>query len=47
MSHTTIDIAVARQIGKYGDAVEVGAGQRWLVTSGTPGLSVHGELPGA
>ena len=39
------DIGVASQIGKYGDAVEVPANAKWLVTSGTPGLSVGGTLP--
>ncbi|HEY6239617.1 MAG TPA: RidA family protein [Burkholderiales bacterium] len=29
----------------YGDAVEVPAGAKWLVTSGTPGLSTEGALP--
>ena len=39
------DIKIARQIGSYGDAVEVPAGARWLFTSGTPGLTVEGQLP--
>jgi enamine deaminase RidA (YjgF/YER057c/UK114 family) len=39
------DIGVARQIGKYGDAIEVSPGTRWLFTSGTPGLAVDGKLP--
>jgi enamine deaminase RidA (YjgF/YER057c/UK114 family) len=39
------DIGVARQIGKYGDAIEVPPGTRWLFTSGTPGLSADGRLP--
>ena len=41
MSHTIHDIGVASQIGKYSDAIEVGANLRWLVTSGTPGLSTE------
>ena len=45
MSNTMHDIGVARQIGSYGDGVEVAAGSRWLVTSGTPGLSAGGQLP--
>jgi 2-iminobutanoate/2-iminopropanoate deaminase len=39
------NIGIARQIGSYSDAMEVGPGQRWLYTSGTPGLSLKGELP--
>lgn len=39
------DIGVARQIGTYGDAVEVPAGARWLFTAGTPGLARDGALP--
>src|SRR5262245_9319329 len=39
------DINIATQIGSYGDAVEVPAGARWLLTSGTPGMTVEGRLP--
>lgn len=39
------DVGVARQIGKYSDAVEVPANARWLFTSGTPGLALDGTLP--
>ena len=39
------DIGIASQIGKYGDAVEVSANARWLMTSGTPGLAIDGTLP--
>jgi 2-iminobutanoate/2-iminopropanoate deaminase len=45
MEHTRHDIRVARQIGTYSDAVEVAANVRWLMTSGTPGLSADGNLP--
>ncbi|MFZ6647727.1 RidA family protein [Undibacterium sp. TJN25] len=45
MNHTIHDIAVASQIGKYSDAIEVRPHQRWLFTAGTPGLSAAGELP--
>jgi len=38
------DTGVARQIGKYSDAVEVPAGARLLFLSGTPGLGPNGEL---
>ena len=38
-SHTLLDIGVAAQIGRYSDAVQVSANQRWLFTSGTPGPS--------
>jgi 2-iminobutanoate/2-iminopropanoate deaminase len=44
MTHTTHDIGVANQIGSYSDAIEVGPNLRWLVTSGTPGLAMNGEL---
>jgi 2-iminobutanoate/2-iminopropanoate deaminase len=44
-SHIKHDIGIASQIGSYSDAVEVGAGYRWLYTSGTPGLSAQRELP--
>ena len=46
MPHTNHDIGIARQIGTYSDAVEVKPNLRWLMTSGTPGLSEAGKLPG-
>ncbi len=39
------DIGIASQIGKYGDAVEIPPDARWLITSGTPGLTLDGALP--
>jgi 2-iminobutanoate/2-iminopropanoate deaminase len=39
------NIGVASQIGSYSDGVEAPAGQRWLYTSGTPGLALDGTLP--
>jgi enamine deaminase RidA (YjgF/YER057c/UK114 family) len=45
MTHTIHDIGVASQIAAYSDAIEVEPGLRWLVTSGTPGLSQEGNLP--
>ena len=39
MSHTIHDIAVAKQIGSYSDAIEVAPNLRWLMTSGTPGFT--------
>ena len=45
MPHTNHDIGVARQIGNYSDAVEAKPNLRWLMTSGTPGLSEAGKLP--
>lgn len=45
MSHTVHDIGVASQIGSYSDAIEIKPNLRWLMTSGTPGLSPGGELP--
>ena len=46
MPHANHDIGIARQIGAYSDAVEVKPNLRWLMTSGTPGLSEAGNLPG-
>ncbi len=45
MPHANHDIGIARQIGAYSDAVEVKPNLRWLMTSGTPGLSEAGDLP--
>ena len=45
MTHTIHDIGVAKQIGAYSDAVEARSNLRWLLTSGTPGLSEAGQLP--
>ena len=45
MSHTSHDIGVASQIAAYSDAVETTPNLRWLLTSGTPGLSTTGDLP--
>jgi enamine deaminase RidA (YjgF/YER057c/UK114 family) len=45
MSHTVQDIGIASQIGAYSDAIEVEPDVRWLLTSGTPGLTRAGELP--
>ncbi len=45
MAHTIYDIGVASQIGAYSDLIEAGPNLRWLITSGTPGLSMKGELP--
>ena len=45
MKHTIHDIGVARKIGAYSDAIEVGPNLRWLLTSGTPGLATDGDLP--
>jgi len=45
MPHAIHDIGVASQIGAYSDAVEARPDLRWLLTSGTPGLSTTGDLP--
>jgi 2-iminobutanoate/2-iminopropanoate deaminase len=45
MAHTTNDIGVAKQIGAYSDSVIAAPNLRWLMTSGTPGLSATGDLP--
>jgi 2-iminobutanoate/2-iminopropanoate deaminase len=44
--HTSHDLGIASQIGKYSDAVAVEPNLRWLVISGTPGLSTTGDRPG-
>jgi 2-iminobutanoate/2-iminopropanoate deaminase len=44
MNHTIHDIGVASQIAAYSDAIEVAPGLRWLLTSGTPGLSTDGNI---
>jgi 2-iminobutanoate/2-iminopropanoate deaminase len=46
MTHKIHDIGVAARIGTYSDAVEAAPNQRWLFTSGTPGMDAAGELPG-
>ena len=43
--NTIRNIGIASQIGKYSDAIEVSANARWLFTSGTPGLTLDGNLP--
>jgi 2-iminobutanoate/2-iminopropanoate deaminase len=45
MNHIVHDIGVAKNIGRYNDAIEAGPGLRWLYTSGTPGMTASGELP--
>jgi 2-iminobutanoate/2-iminopropanoate deaminase len=45
MAHKFHDVGVAARIGTYSDAVEVSANQRWLFTSGTPGMDEKGEFP--
>jgi 2-iminobutanoate/2-iminopropanoate deaminase len=44
--HAIHDIGIAKQIGLYSDALEVAPDRRWLMTSGTPGLSATGACPG-
>lgn len=46
MTHKIHDIGVAARIGTYGDCIEASPNQRWLFTSGTPGMDEAGELPG-
>lgn len=45
MNHTIHDVGVAKQIGAYSDAIEVAPNARWLMTAGTPGLALDGQLP--
>jgi len=42
--HETLDTAIAKQIGSYSDAVLLNGNYRWLITSGTPGLSPDGKI---
>jgi len=44
--HAIHDIGVARRIGTYSDAIEVAPNRRWLVTSGTPGMTADATVPG-
>jgi 2-iminobutanoate/2-iminopropanoate deaminase len=45
MAHKIHNIGIAAQISAYSDAVETGPNLRWLLTSGTPGLQMNGDLP--
>ena len=45
VAHILHDVGVARQIGRYGDAVEIAPNARLLFTAGTPGLALDGTLP--
>lgn len=45
MTNTMHDVGVARQIGRYSDAVEAPPNARWLMTAGTPGIALDGTLP--
>jgi 2-iminobutanoate/2-iminopropanoate deaminase len=43
--HARHDIGIAAHIGAYSDAVEVEPGFRWLVISGTPGMTADAVVP--
>lgn len=43
--NTVRNIGVAAKIGTYSDAIEVSPNARWLITSGTPGITLEGKLP--
>jgi 2-iminobutanoate/2-iminopropanoate deaminase len=45
MTHLIHNVGVASQIGAYSDAIEIAPNLRWLMTSGTPGLSMAGDIP--
>ncbi len=45
MTHKVHNIGVAAKIGLYSDAIETAPNQRWLFTSGTPGMDAAGKLP--
>jgi enamine deaminase RidA (YjgF/YER057c/UK114 family) len=44
MAHKTHDTGIGSQIFGFKDGVEAAPGLRWLVTSGTPGLTRDGQL---
>lgn len=46
MAHKIHNIGIAAQIGDYSDSIETCSNLRWLLTSGTPGLQMNGDLPG-
>jgi 2-iminobutanoate/2-iminopropanoate deaminase len=45
MAHKIHNIGIAAQIGDYSDSIETCSNLRWLLTSGTPGLQMNGDLP--
>ncbi len=45
MTHKIHNIGVAARIGTYSDCIEASSNQRWLFTSGTPGMDAAGKLP--
>jgi len=45
MAHKIHNIGIAAQIGDYSDSIETVSNLRWLLTSGTPGLEMNGDLP--
>jgi enamine deaminase RidA (YjgF/YER057c/UK114 family) len=45
MNHHIHNVGAARQIGRYSDAIEVKPGLRWLLSSGTPGVTETGTFP--
>jgi 2-iminobutanoate/2-iminopropanoate deaminase len=45
MAHTTVDVGISRHIFKYSDALVIEPNQRWLITSGAPGMDKDGNLP--
>jgi enamine deaminase RidA (YjgF/YER057c/UK114 family) len=45
MAHKIHNIGIAAQIGDYSDSIETCSNLRWLLTSGTSGLEMNGDLP--
>ena len=45
MAHQRIDVGVAAKIGTYSDGVVVSPAARWLLISGTPGMTPEGMTP--
>src|SRR4051794_38286236 len=45
MAYKIHNIGIAAQTGDCSDAVETCSNVRWLLTSGTPGLQMNGDLP--
>ena len=39
------NVGVAARIGTYSDAIEVPNGARWLISAGTPGITLDGKVP--
>jgi 2-iminobutanoate/2-iminopropanoate deaminase len=45
MTHQIHNVGAAKQIGRYSAAIEVKPNTRWLLSSGTPGVTETGTFP--